>query len=74
MRKEHRTLQTGGVLSGPSAWKGSRFTRWQLYRLLAGGSRERLEMWQFYRPLQPRTEQTRWAKHCAGSFPGAACY
>jgi hypothetical protein len=21
-----------------------------------------------------RTEQTRWAKRCAGSFPGAACY
>jgi hypothetical protein len=30
---------------------GSRFVTWQLYGLLAGGSRERLEMWQFYGPL-----------------------
>jgi hypothetical protein len=25
--------------------------RWQLYGLLAGGSRERLEVWQFYGPV-----------------------
>ncbi len=29
------------------AW--SRFIMWQLYRLLADGSRERLDVWQFYR-------------------------
>jgi hypothetical protein len=29
--------------------QGSRFIMWQLYRLLAGGSRERLDVWQFYR-------------------------
>jgi hypothetical protein len=28
--------------------EGSRFVAWQLYGLLAGGSRERLEVWQFY--------------------------
>jgi len=28
--------------------EGSRFLAWQLYGLLAGGSRERLEVWQFY--------------------------
>jgi hypothetical protein len=27
--------------------------RWQLYGLLAGGSRERLEVWQFYELLHP---------------------
>jgi len=34
--------------------EGSRFTRWQLYRLAAGGSRERLDGRQFYGPLYPR--------------------
>jgi hypothetical protein len=33
--------------------EGSRFVGWQLYGLLAGGSRERLEVWQFYEPLYP---------------------
>ena len=37
-------------LSGPNA-QGSRFVAWQLYGLVAGGSRERLEMWQFYGPV-----------------------
>jgi hypothetical protein len=31
--------------------EGSRFVAWQLYGLLAGGSRERLEVWQFYGPF-----------------------
>ena len=30
--------------------EGSRFVAWQLCGLLAGGSRERLEVWQFYGP------------------------
>jgi hypothetical protein len=34
--------------------EGSRFTRWQLYRLAAGGSRERLDVRQFYGPLYPQ--------------------
>ena len=34
--------------------EGSRFAAWQLYRLAAGGSRERLEVWQFYGLLYPR--------------------
>ncbi len=33
--------------------EGSRFVAWQLYGLVAGGSRERLEVWQFYGPLYP---------------------
>jgi hypothetical protein len=31
--------------------EGSRFVAWRLYGLLAGGSRERLEVWQFYGPI-----------------------
>jgi len=33
--------------------EGSRFVALQLYRLAAGGSRERLEVRQFYGPLYP---------------------
>jgi hypothetical protein len=33
--------------------EGSRFVAWQLYELAAGGSRECLEVWQFYGPLYP---------------------
>ena len=48
--------------------EGSRFVAWQLYRLAAGGSRERLEvrqvLWAVVSPQQNRR---------AGSFPGAAC-
>jgi hypothetical protein len=41
--------------------------RWQLYRLAAGGSRERLKAQQFYRTSYPcRTEQTRWANIAPG--------
>jgi hypothetical protein len=36
--------------------EGSRFVAWQLYGLLAGGSRERLEVWQFDGPLYPPLE------------------
>ncbi len=68
-------MQTRWVLSGPKRLEGSRFVAWQLYGLVAGGSRERLDGWQFYGPLYPRrTEQRRWVKHRVGSFPGAACY
>jgi hypothetical protein len=37
----------------PERLEGSRLVAWQLYALLAGGSRERLEVWQFYGPLYP---------------------
>jgi hypothetical protein len=33
--------------------EGSRFVAWQLYGLAAGGSRESLEVLQFYGPLYP---------------------
>jgi hypothetical protein len=37
--------------------RAGRFLAWQLYRLLAGGSRECLEVWQFYGPVvSNRTE------------------
>ena len=37
----------------PASLEGSRFVTWQLYGLPTGGSRERLEVWQFYEPLYP---------------------
>jgi len=36
--------------------EGSRFVAWQLYGLAAGGSRECLDVRQFYGPLYPLTE------------------
>jgi hypothetical protein len=46
--------------------EGSRFVAWQLYGLVAGGSRERLEVWQFYGPFYPPPGRKRWAKHSVG--------
>jgi hypothetical protein len=40
-----KALRKGSVSIGPSGLEGSRFTRWQLYRLAAGGSRERFQAW-----------------------------
>jgi len=49
-----------GLYSRVESWRGR-----QIY--LAGGSRERLHAWQFYRPSFPcRAKETQWAKHCAG--------
>ena len=64
-------LERGGRLTR-RIWsqrlEGSRFIRWQLYRLAAGGSRERPKARQFYRTSYPcRTEQTRWANIALGS-------
>jgi len=39
--------------------EGSRFVAWQLYRLAAGGSRERLEVRQLYGPLYPHNTTRR---------------
>jgi len=74
MRKEPRSVAIRPRVERTERLEGSRFVAWQLYGLLAGGSRERLEVWQFYGSVIRPTEQTRWAKHCVGSFPGAACY
>ena len=53
--------------------EGSRFTRWQVCRLLAGGSRERLEVWQLYRALS-LPHGTRDGQNIAlGQSRGAAC-
>jgi hypothetical protein len=43
----------------------SRFVAWQLYWLAAGGSRERLEVRQFYVPLSPRNRIDAMGKNIA---------
>ena len=53
--------------------EGSRFVGWQLYRLAAGGSRERLEVSQFYELLYPLHGIDAMGKTLVRSFPGAAC-
>jgi hypothetical protein len=57
--------------SDPQALEGSRFTRWQLYRLLAGGSRERLDVRQFYGPLYPDDRIDAMGKTLRGDVPGS---
>jgi hypothetical protein len=51
-----RFLLVRNTASHPQALEGSRFVARQLYGLAAGGSRERLEVRQFYGPLHPDTQ------------------
>jgi hypothetical protein len=51
MRKEHSRVANRPRVERSERLEGSRFVAWQLYGLVAGGSRERLEVWQFDRPL-----------------------
>jgi hypothetical protein len=51
MRREHIRVANTPRVERSERLEGSRFVAWQLYRLLAGGSRERLEVWQFYGPV-----------------------
>ena len=44
MRKEHRRIANTLRVERTECLEGSRFVAWQLYGLLAGGSRERLEV------------------------------
>jgi hypothetical protein len=53
MRKEPRRVANRPPVERTERLEGSRFVAWQLYRLLADGSRERLEVWQFYGQLYP---------------------
>ena len=53
MRKEHKRVANTLRVERTKRLEGSRFVAWQLYGLAAGGSRERLEAWQFYGPLYP---------------------
>jgi hypothetical protein len=53
MRKEHRRVANTPRVEWTERLEGSRFVAWQLYGLVAGGSRGRLEVWQFYGPLYP---------------------
>ena len=48
MKTEQRRITNAPRMERIERLEGSRFVAWQLYELLAGGSRERLEMWQFY--------------------------
>jgi hypothetical protein len=51
--------------------EGSRFVAWQLYRLLAGGSRERLAVYQFYGPVYPRSDIDAMGKTLRWVIPGS---
>jgi hypothetical protein len=51
MRKEHRSVATTLRFERTELLEGSRFVAWQLYGLVAGGSRERLKVRQFYAPV-----------------------
>jgi hypothetical protein len=51
MRTEHRRVANTQRVERTKRLEGSRFVAWQLNGLLAGGSRERLEVWQFYGPF-----------------------
>jgi len=42
-----RTMKNTPRVERTQRLEGSRFMAWQLYGLLAGGSREGLEVWQF---------------------------
>ena len=51
--------------------EGSRFKRWQLYRLAAGGSRERFEVRPFYGPLYPHRRIEAMGKILRWVIPGS---
>jgi hypothetical protein len=48
MRREHRRVANRPRVERTERLEGSRFVAGQLYGLVAGGSRERLDVWQFY--------------------------
>jgi hypothetical protein len=53
VRKAHRPLKEYGLIVSP--WPGGEpLYKMAVYGLAAGGSRESLEVWQFYGPLYPR--------------------
>jgi hypothetical protein len=53
MRNEHRRVANTPRVERTKRLEGSRFVAWQLDGFAASGSRERLEVWQFYGPLYP---------------------
>jgi hypothetical protein len=57
-------------LSGPNGLEGSRFVAWQLYELLAGGSRERLDVQQFYGRSYPHDRIETMGKTLRWVIPG----
>ena len=66
MQKVANTLR----VERPERLEGSRFVALQLYRLAAGGSRERLEVWQFYGPLYPPPGTDAMGKTLCWVIPG----
>ena len=53
MKTEQRRITNAPRMERIERLEGSRFEAWQLYRVVAGGSRERLEVWEFYGRLYP---------------------
>jgi hypothetical protein len=51
LRNGHRKVANPPRVERSEGLEGSRFIVWQLYGSLAGGSRECLEVWQFYGPV-----------------------
>src|ERR1700678_887936 len=69
----NRTKGTNGPRGQVArALEGSRFAIWQLCNLAAGGSRERLNAMQLYRPCADRhpSEQSRWINALRWVIPG----
>jgi hypothetical protein len=56
MSTEPRRVENKPPVEWTERLEGSRFIRWQLYGLAAGGSRERLEVRQFYCRPRNRTD------------------
>jgi hypothetical protein len=71
MRKENGRVANTPRVERTERLEGSRFTGWQLYRLAAGGSRERLEVRQFYGPLYPRNRTDAMGKTLRWVIPGS---
>ncbi|HXM03855.1 MAG TPA: hypothetical protein VN939_14685 [Chthoniobacterales bacterium] len=59
---------------GHGILEGSRFVALQLYRLAAGGSRERLDARQFYGPLYPHNQIDAMGKTSRWVIPGSRLF
>jgi hypothetical protein len=70
-RKEHRRVVNTPRVERTERLEGSRFVAWQLYGLLAGGSRERLDVRQFYGPLDPHNRIAAMGKTLRWVIPGS---
>jgi hypothetical protein len=71
MRKERRRVTNTLRVERTERLEGAAFLAWQLYGLLAGGSRERLEARQFYGPLGPHNTIDAMGKTLRWVIPGS---